>query len=91
MRIELIEKILKVELGDKFTIYEVESFRDEVLKQIENSEKIELNGSSVESCDTLGVQTLFSLSKTAKAKSIPLELNLSEELKNRSEFFGFKY
>jgi anti-anti-sigma regulatory factor len=91
MKIELIEKSLKIELKDKFTIYEVEAFRDEVVKLLKDSENIELNGSSVSNCDTLGTQTLFSLSKTAKRLGLSFKFDLSEELQNRFKFFGFKY
>jgi anti-anti-sigma regulatory factor len=81
---------LKVALSEKFTIYEVEKFRDEVLQNLsENIKTVELNGEKVETVDTLGVQIMFSLLKSLKSMNIESILLFSTALRDKYTFFGF--
>jgi len=81
---------LTILLSEKLTIYETESFRDEVLTNLtEDISIVKLNGEQIEIIDTLGVQIIFALFRLLKDVSIELEYSFSDILRDKYNFYGF--
>jgi anti-anti-sigma regulatory factor len=81
-------KILQIELNNSFTIYEVELFRDSILKELNSIEQVKFNGLKVKTIDTIGIQTIYSLQKYLLENNIIFEKEFSEQINKKFLFLG---
>lgn len=75
---------MQIEQISEFTIYEVEKLKEIFLEELQKDGDIEVDMSSVEKIDMVGIQLLLALMKSAKKvdKSVKL-LNLNEMISSQ--------
>ncbi|PRX27471.1 anti-anti-sigma factor [Orenia metallireducens] len=82
-----MEKLLLV-LPEELTIYNVASFREEILEKL-NSNGVLFDCDKLEYIDAAGIQLLLSLEKTLLNQGSTLELiNLADEVEESLTLFG---
>lgn len=69
-KIDVDEKDLEIEISENFNIYDVLSFKNDVVNYLENKTFVKLELINIENIDTAGVQVLISLIKTCRTKKI---------------------
>ena len=57
---------LLIKIEGSLSAYEVGTLKDQMLSGLENAKGLTLNIDGITSCDTLGVQLLYSAGKTAR-------------------------
>ena len=70
---------LLIKMEGSLSAYEVASFKDQILLGLENKNGLTLDIDGITNCDTLGVQLLYSVGKTAR------KLNKDFSITGRSE------
>ncbi len=64
MAVKKQDKPVKIEIEKSLTIFEAASVHNKIMESYKNSKDIEIDLNSVTSCDTAGIQILYSLKKS---------------------------
>ena len=80
--------LFRITIGNEMTIYSVDEIKEEISKGVNECKRIEINLSTVEDCDSAGVQLLLMIKKELSEKSKELKIvSMSGVVKKRLESY----
>ena len=88
-KIESEKKQETIDINGAITICDILNIHKKLLRSIEDKDAVSINLQDVDSCDTSGIQLLFSVLKTGEKKGKKLNLiNVSEPIQETAKQIG---